>query len=120
MVITHTIKKKTGDKSIDCRFFISSLDEVYKFAESVRCHWGIEVTHNILDVTFCEDKKRTHKENGALNNAAVRRIAINLLNVERDQFKRDNPKKTISYRTLRYKASLDIQFLEKVMISNLL
>ena len=75
---------------------------------------------SILDVTFNEDKKRTHKENGALNNAAVRRIAINLLNVERAQFKRDNPKKTISYRALRFKASLDIHFLEKVMIGNLL
>ena len=120
MVITHTVEKKTGNKSIDCRFFISSLDEVYKFAKSVREHWGIEVSHNILDVTFCEDNKRTHKENGALNNAAVRRIAINLLNVERDQFKRDHPKKTITYRALRYQASLDTSFLEKVMIDNLL
>ena len=120
MVITHTVKKKTGEKSIDCRFFISSLDEVYQFAKSTRLHWGIEATHNVLDVTFCEDKKRTHKENGALNNAAVRRITMNLLNAERDQFIRDNPKKTISYKALRYKASLDILFLEKVMIGNLL
>ena len=118
MVISSTVIKKTGQKSIDCRFFISSVDNVNKFAECVRKHWGCESTHYVLDVTFSEDKKRSHKDNGALNNAAFRRIALNLLKTEKELFLRDHPKKTISYNTLRYKASLDVQYLEKIMVGN--
>ena len=119
MVISYTLIKKTGAKSIDCRFYITSVDNVNRFAESVRNHWGCESTHYVLDVTFFEDKSRTRKENGALNDAVFRRIALNLLKVEREQFLRDNPKKKISYKVLRFKAGLDISFLEKIMISNL-
>jgi predicted transposase YbfD/YdcC len=118
MVISHTVIKKTGHKSIDCRFYISSIDDVSMFAKSVRNHWGCESTHYVLDVTFSEDKSRTHKENGALNEAMFRRIALNLLKVERE---RGTPgrKRLPTYRSLRFHASLDISFLEKVMISNL-
>lgn len=118
MIISSVTEKKTGKKSIDCRFYISSLDDVNIFANSVRDHWGCESTHYVLDVTFSEDKNRTYKENGALNKAMLRRIALNFLKVEKNLFKKDNPKKNISYNSLRYNAGIDVSFLEKVMIGN--
>ena len=120
MVISYTMEIKTGETSIDYRFYINSIDDINKFARSVRNHWGCESTHYILDVAFSEDKKRTFKENGALNEATFRRIALNFLKVEKTLYLREYPKKTISYDTLRFKASLDTLFLEKVMISNLM
>jgi len=120
MVISATTNKKTGEKSIDCRFHLSSLDNIEKYASSVRNHWGIEAAHYILDVTFSEDKSATHTENGPENIALVRRAARNILKVEIDDFKGKYPKKKLSYDTLRYQTSLDIDYLEKVMISNLM
>ena len=120
MVISSTVNKKTDEKSIDCRFYICSVDNVNKFAESVRSHWGCEVTHYVLDVTFSEDKNKTLMENGALNIASFRRISLNFLKIEKELYIRKNPKKTISFDTLRFKAGLDISYLEKIMIGNLL
>jgi len=120
MVISSITNKKTGDKSIFCRFYLSSLDDIDKFASSVRNHWGIEAHHYILDVTFSEDRNLTHTEFGPENIALVRRAARNILKVEIDDYKNKNPKKRLSYDTLRYKISLDTGYLEKVMIDNLL
>jgi len=120
MVISSTTNKKTGIKRINCRFYLSSLDDVDKFASSVRNHWGIEATHYTLDVTFSEDKNLTHTENGPENIALLRRLARNLLKIEIDEFKKAHPKKKLTYDGLRYKASLEINCLEKVMINNLL
>jgi len=119
MVITLATKKRTGEKSTDCRFYLSSLDDIDKFASGVRNHWGIEASHYILDVTFSEDKNAAHTENGPENIALVRRAARNILKVEIDDFKMQHPKKKLSYDTLRYKTSLNINYLEKVMIGNL-
>jgi predicted transposase YbfD/YdcC len=119
MVISSVEIKKTGEKSTDCRFYINSIDNINDFAKSVRNHWGCESTHYVLDVTFSEDKSRTRKENGALNDAVFRRIALNMLKVERDQFLKGNPKKKISYKVLRFKAGLETSFLEKIMVNNL-
>ena len=120
MVISQAANKKTGDKSIDCRFYLSSLDSIDKFASSVRSHWGIEASHYTLDVTFSEDKSTAHTENGPENIALIRRAARNILKVEIDEYKKGYPKKKLSYDTLRYKTSLDINYLQKVMIDNLL
>ena len=119
MVISSVVTKKTGEKSMDCRFFISSLDDINIFAKSVRNHWGCESTHYVLDVTFSEDKNRTFMENSALNAAMLRRVALNFLKVERETIKKNNSKKKISYKSLRYKAGINISFLEKIMIGNL-
>jgi predicted transposase YbfD/YdcC len=120
MVISHVVNKKTGEASIDCRFYISSVDNVNRFAESARKHWGCEATHYVLDVAFSEDKNKTFKENGALNKAVFRRIALNFLKMEKEQYQREHPKKTMSYDAMRFKAALDSTYLEKVMIDNLM
>jgi predicted transposase YbfD/YdcC len=120
MVISSVTNKKTGAKSVDCRFYLTSLDNVEKFASSARKHWGIELSHYTLDVTFSEDQCLIHTEYGPENVAIIRRVARNILKVEIDDYKDKNPNKKLSYDTLRYKTSLDIDYLEKVMIGNLL
>ena len=58
-------EKKKDKKSVESRYFISSLEpDVKKISKAIRSHWGIENSlHWVLDVTFDEDKKRIRKIN---------------------------------------------------------
>ena len=68
-----------GAKSIENRYFITSLTDVTQFAEAVRTHWGIENSlHWCLDVNFDEDRCRVRKDNSGENLAVIRHIALNL------------------------------------------
>lgn len=68
-----------GVKSIENRYFITSLTDVTQFAEAVRMHWGIENSlHWCLDVNFDEDKCRIRKDNSGENLAVIRHIALKL------------------------------------------
>jgi predicted transposase YbfD/YdcC len=54
------------------------------FAASVRGHWGIENSqHWVLDVTFREDESRVRVGHAAENLGVVRRIALNLIRLDR-------------------------------------
>ena len=71
----------TGEKSIYCRYYISSLslDPDY-FLECSRKHWEIEnCLHWTLDVIFKEDENRARTKNSAKNLGVLRIIALNLL-----------------------------------------
>ena len=51
-----------------------------RFADVVRCHWGIEnKLHWSLDVTMNEDKARNRLDNGPENLAVLRHMALNLV-----------------------------------------
>ena len=67
------------------RYFISSaVLTPEKFAQAVRRHWHIEnKLHWSLDVAFREDDCRIRRESAAENFAAIRHIALNLLNGEK-------------------------------------
>lgn len=69
------------EKTNECketRYFIASITDGNKFAEAVREHWGIESMHWLLDVTFKEDKSRIRKENEPENTALLRKMALNI------------------------------------------
>ena len=52
-------------------------------AMRIRRHWSIEnQLHHCLDVTFNEDRRRIHSENGAQNFALISRYALSLLKRE--------------------------------------
>lgn len=52
-------------------------------AARIRGHWSIEnQLHHCLDVSFAEDRRRIHDENGAQNFALVTRYALSLLKRE--------------------------------------
>jgi len=79
------IDKKSGAKSVETRFFISSLEADPKVLLAIiRSHWRIEnQLHWQLDVTFDEDRCRTRKDNSALGLAIIRHAAFNLLKREK-------------------------------------
>ena len=119
--IGMVISKRKG-KDIDSketRYFLSSIVEGNKFAEAVREHWGIESMHWLLDVTFKEDSSRIRKENEPENAALLRKMALNILKID-TQMDKANDIRPHSYKGKRYKASLDVEYLEKVMIDNIL
>ena len=87
-----------GVKSIENRYFITSLTDVTQFAEAVRMHWGIENSlHWCLDVNFDEDKCRIRKDNSGENLAVIRHIALNLY--------KSYQKVNLSMKAKRFKAT---------------
>jgi predicted transposase YbfD/YdcC len=103
LVQSHT--QRQGKESTEKRFFLSSLTLSAKDAlAKVRRHWSIEnQQHYPLDVVFHEDASRTRRGFAAQNLAALRRLCLNLLNLD------VTPK--LSKRRKRLKALLDDDYL---------
>ena len=56
------------------------------FPKAVRSHWAIENRlHWVLDVQMREDDLRNRAGHGAVNLAAVRRLVVNLANLQDDK-----------------------------------
>jgi predicted transposase YbfD/YdcC len=85
MVEYESIVKTTGERIVERRFFINSIEaNPKKFSEATRLHWGIENgLHWCLDVGFDEDRCRVRKDNAPENFAIIRHIALNLLKQEK-------------------------------------
>lgn len=117
MVISHCTR---GDvKTTDTRYFIASINGITEFSNTVRQHWGIESCHWTLDVTFKEDASRIRKENEPENAALLRKMALNILKID-TQMDKAKDIRPHSYNAKRYKAAINNDFLEKVMIDNIL
>jgi len=71
-------------------FFISSLPpKVKRLSKFIRDHWKIENSeHYVLDVTFSEDASRIRRGTSPEVSAAIRRMALNIL--QRDTTVKDN------------------------------
>ncbi|MGF1581541.1 MAG: ISAs1 family transposase, partial [Gemmataceae bacterium] len=104
--MTITYSGETCDGEV--RYYILSFaNDVNKFANCVRSHWGIENSlHWVMDVTFSEDASRIHKDHGGENCSWLRRLAITLIKNE----------KTVkdSIRAKRLRAGYDIEYLQKI------
>ena len=105
----------TGEKTtVEVFYYISSLvapenDPCDLFAKAVRKHWGVESCHWILDVVFKEDNSRVRKNNGAINQSLLRKIALNILKSETVS------KKKRSLKLKRFKSSADENFLAELI-----
>ncbi|MGH7784642.1 MAG: ISAs1 family transposase [Candidatus Binatia bacterium] len=86
-ITSKRIDKKTGQTSVETRFYIASLPaNPAAILAATRAHWGIENNlHWQLDITFDEDRCRTRKDFSPLNLAIVRHMVFNIL--KRDQSK---------------------------------
>jgi len=96
------------EKRTDNRYYISSLSpDPEKINLAVRNHWKIENSaHWVLDVIFEEDKSTLKTDHAPENLAFIRRIALNLLKIE---------KSNISIRRKRKRAARKLKFLENIL-----
>ena len=80
MLVCERTVKKTGKKSIEQRYFLTSLKDVQKAAFAMRAHWGIENNlHWVLDAILNEDYCLVRKDNAAANLSVLRKIVLNIL-----------------------------------------
>lgn len=101
----RTVKGKT---STERRYYITSLDvDAEDFAKAVRNHWKVESSHWMLDVGFREDESRKRNKNCAKNFAIIRRLALNILRLEKTS------KRGIKGK--RLKAGWDTEYLFKLL-----
>jgi predicted transposase YbfD/YdcC len=78
-------ERTVGDEhSRHTRYYIASADgSAAQFLAWTRTHWSIENSlHWVLDIAFREDESRLRKDDGAVNFATLRHIALNLLKQE--------------------------------------
>lgn len=110
MVRTSVTSLKTGEFTQECRYFITSLTDIQRFADAVRKHWSIESQlHWQLDVSFGEDAARARKDNSPLNLNILRKQALSLLN-QADFGRRVSVKRKMS------RAAMDNSALDRILI----
>lgn len=107
-VTSKRINKKTGETSVETRFYITSLPpDPAAILAATRAHWGIENNlHWQLDVSFNEDRCRTRKDLSPLNFAIIRHAALNIL--------KQNPAK-LSIRRKRLNAAINPDFRSQLL-----
>ena len=94
---------------VETRYFITSLTNVERFADSVRKHWSIEnQLHWQLDVTFGEDGAKARKDHAPLNWNVMRKTALPLIR-NADVGKKQSIKRKM------FMAALDVSILEKIL-----
>ena len=68
MLVCERTEKKTDKKSVESRYFLTSLKDVEKASSAMRSHWSIENNlHWVLDTIFSEDYCLVRKDNAATN-----------------------------------------------------
>lgn len=105
VIVVESQVLRQGRQSSQRRFFLSSHKYTAEQAlKRVRGHWSTEnQQHYPLDVLFHEDASRTRKGFAAQNLATLRRLALNLLNLDTHTL--------ISKRRKRLKALLDDDYM---------
>jgi predicted transposase YbfD/YdcC len=98
----------TGGKSIEVRYFLSSLPpNARRIGAAIRGHWSIENgLHWVLDVVFREDARRLYNRTAAENVAFLNRLAVSLL--------RGDPRKS-SLKVKRKRAGWSIPYLMQLL-----
>lgn len=112
IVMVKSEREKKEKPTKETRFYItSSTLEIEKIAMYIRHHWGIENgLHWSLDVGFREDRQVARNRTLARNIALLRRIAFNHLKQEFAS--------KLSIENKRFKAAIDINYLEEVLKLN--
>lgn len=96
----------------EIQYHIGSIDNVKQYAKSAREHWGVEVAHWNLDISFRDDANKTRKDVAPENLAVAKRIALNMVRNEKELY----PK--LSAKSKRLMASMDIGYRTKIFDLN--
>jgi predicted transposase YbfD/YdcC len=107
-VTSHVTKE--GKTSVETRYYITSLNNLERFAYAVRKHWAIEnQLHWSLDVIFDEDSSRARKDNSPLNLNILRKIALALC-------KNTDLGKRVSTQKKRFRAALNPDVFSDILL----
>ena len=80
MLGSKRMDKKTGRKSVERKYFETSLTDAAKAAYTIRSHWSVENNlHLMLDTIFNGGYCLVHKDNAATNLNIIRKIVLNIL-----------------------------------------
>lgn len=103
-VISERTDKRSGKKSTETRYYISSLPARPKvIGNAIRRHWAVENNlHWTLDMVFKEDNSLKKKGNSPLNYNIIAKMALTIIEKETES-KSSKPQK-------RKRAALDDEF----------
>lgn len=76
----------TGELGTERTYYMASLatPNIAQLAQAARAHWGIEnQLHWVLDMAFDEDHSRARAKNAAQNFALIRKLALNLVRLDK-------------------------------------
>jgi len=110
-IIEYRCERTVGEETTTTyKYYISSKDtSACEFGRIIRNHWSIENNlHWALDVSFGEDGCRARKDNSPKNLTVLRKIALGRLRAI-------NAGKRVSIKRKMFRASLNPDFLQKVL-----
>lgn len=81
LVIKKCVNNRTGETSVEKRYYISSLEDVEMFATIIRSHWACEIHHFYLDTVFHQDMNQTTDENAFQNLATMKKMVLTLIRI---------------------------------------
>jgi predicted transposase YbfD/YdcC len=95
IIRVDSIREEKDRTTTETRYYISSeIKPAEKMLAGIRSHWSIENNlHWVLDMSFGEDYSRIRKENAPQIMAIIRHIALNLLQITKNQMKRRSIKR---------------------------
>ena len=107
VAISDTVR--SGKPCDDVRYdILSQKVSARSFGAAVRGHWGIENSlHWQLDMSFGEDRCRVRKDHADANLAALRRMGLGLLKIEKTR--------KVGIKNKRLVAAWDIDYLRQVL-----
>ena len=90
-----SIEELIKDDISETRYFISDLDDLELISEAIRAHWGVEIFHWHLDVSFSQDDNTTMNRNSFANLDLLIHMVLHLLKLMQ------TTDKTMSVKRLR-------------------